>query len=128
LTHIFAVSLHEVWEAYTNPEDISKWWGPKNAKLLNCYNDVRVDGIWRFTFQGAGGQDYVVSGKYQEVEPEKRLVYTDGFGEADSERPEAMVTITFEELENGQTKLTKTAVASQSTHQLQAAWLKSVEG
>lgn len=128
ITHTFDAPLQEVWNTYTNPKDISKWWGPKNATLVSCYNDVRVQGIWRFAFQGTEGQDYVVSGKYQEVEPQKRLVYTDGFGEADSERPEAMVTITFEALENDKTRLTKTSVAPRTTHQLQAAWLKSAEG
>lgn len=128
ITHTFDAPLQEVWNAYTNPKDISKWWGPRNTTLVSCYNDVRVHGIWRFAFQGTEGQDYVVSGKYQEVEQEKRLVYTDGFGEADSERPEAMVTVTFEALDTGKTRITKTSVAPRTTHQLQAAWLKSAEG
>jgi uncharacterized protein YndB with AHSA1/START domain/DNA-binding transcriptional ArsR family regulator len=128
MTHIFNASPQQVWDAYTDPEHISKWWGPPQTTVLGCYNDVRVGGLWRFAFRGAEGQDYVVSGSYQEVKVPERLVYTDGFGEPDSARPEALVTIAFEELPNGQTKLTKTSVAPPTTHQLQAAWLKAAQG
>jgi uncharacterized protein YndB with AHSA1/START domain len=128
MTHIFAATPDHVWDVYTNPKHISEWWGPEGLKVLGCYNDVRIGGIWRFVFRGIEDQDYVVSGQYQEVDAPHRLVYTDGFGEADSVRPEAQVTITFEPLSDGRTKLTKTSVATRATHQLQAAWLKAAEG
>ena len=125
MTHIFNKSPKEVWEAYTNPRHVSEWWGPQGSEVLSCYNDVRVGGTWRFVFQGAENQDYIASGRYRSVVPFERLVYTDGFGEADDARPEAVVTVVFEALPDGKTKLTKTSVASKTTHQLQAAWLKA---
>lgn len=124
LTHIFNASIEKVWQVYTDPEHISKWWGPKGSTVVQCYNDLRVDGVWRFAFRGVENHDYVVSGQYQHVELYKKLVYTDGFGEAGHTRPEALVTITFEVLPDGKTKLTKESVAPQSVHQLQASWLK----
>jgi uncharacterized protein YndB with AHSA1/START domain/DNA-binding transcriptional ArsR family regulator len=127
VSHIFDAPIEKVWEVYINPQDISQWWGAEVTEVLSCYNDVRVGGVWRFTFKGSDGLTYLMSGQYQEVEKPRLLKYTDGFGEADSERPEAVVTIVFEELPEGKTKLTKTSVASRTTHQLQAAWLKSAE-
>lgn len=128
MTHVFDAPVEQVWDTYTNPKHVSEWWGPKGTTVLGCYNDIRVGGTWRFTFRGAEAQDYIVSGIYQEVEKYKRLVYTDGFGEADSERPEALVTVMFTPLPDNRTKLTKTSVASKAVHQLQAAWLKAAEG
>lgn len=128
MTHIFDAPISTVWDAYVNPQHVSKWWGPKGTTVLGCYNDVRVGGMWRFTFRGAEQQEYVVSGIYREVELYKKLVYTDGFGEAKHQRPEALVTVIFENIGDGQTKLTKTSVAPQSVHQLHAAWLKVAEG
>lgn len=128
MTHILDAPRDQVWEVYTSPKHISEWWGPEGATVVACYNDVRVGGMWRFVFRGAEDQEYVVSGQYREVKMPERLVYTDGFGEADNARPEALVTIAFEELPDGRTKLTKTSVAPRTTHQLQAAWLKAAEG
>lgn len=128
MTHIFDAPVEEVWEAYTDPRHVSEWWGPKNATILGCYNDVRVGGIWRFAFRGAAEQDYVVSGTYRNVDRLRELVYSDGFGEADSDRPEALVTVRFTQLPDGKTELTKTSVAPRAVHQLQAAWLKAAEG
>jgi len=128
IVHTFANPRRRVWDAYTDPREIPHWWGSGQLKLLECSNDVRVGGVWRFAFRGVGGQDYVMSGRYLEVHQPSRLIYTDGFGEANSSRPEAVVTIDFEELAPDQTKLTKTSVALPATHQLQAAWLKSAQG
>lgn len=128
MTHVFDAPLEKVWDAYTDPRHVSEWWGPKNTNVLGCYNDVRVGGMWRFAFRGAAEQDYIVSGTYKKVDNLKKLVYSDGFGEADSDRPEALVTVKFTQLSGGKTELTKTSVAPRTVHQLQAAWLKAAEG
>ena len=127
VSHIFDVPCDEVWEAYVNAKQLSKWWERDNIKLTTCYIDARPEGIWRFAFRGADNKEYVVSGQYKEVKPLERLVYTDGFGEAGSARPEALVTVTFETLPDGKTKLTKSSAASRATHQLQAAWLQAAQ-
>lgn len=127
VSHIFNASRQRVWDAYVEPEEIMHWWGGSTRRPKSCYNDVRVGGIWRFAIPVADGKEYIMSGMYREVELTKRLVYTDGFGEADNLRPQALVTITFEDLPDGRTKLTKTSIATPEIHQLQAAWLRAVE-
>jgi uncharacterized protein YndB with AHSA1/START domain/DNA-binding transcriptional ArsR family regulator len=124
VSHVFEASPRRVWEAYTAPEHVEKWWGSGAQDLTSCYNDVQVGGIWRFTFADTNQQEYIVSGQYREVKPYEKLVYTDGFGEPSATRPQAIVTITLEQIGNGKTKLTKTSTASKAVHQLQASWLK----
>ncbi|HET6747115.1 MAG TPA: metalloregulator ArsR/SmtB family transcription factor [Candidatus Saccharimonadales bacterium] len=124
MSHVFNATPRQVWDAYTEPRHIERWWGASTIRLANCYNDVRVGGMWRFAIENPHGQEIVVSGQYKEVTPYQRLTYTDGFGEPSSTRPQALVTITLEQLTGGKTKLTKTSTASKAVHQLQASWLR----
>jgi len=128
VSHVFDAPRERLWEAYVNTDEIMHWWGGSTRRLRSSYNDVRVGGMWRFTIAGSEGKDYVMSGMYREVEPGHRLVYTDGMGEADDTRPQALVTVLFEDMPDGKTKLTKTSVATRAVHQLQAAWMKAIEG
>lgn len=128
ISHIFDIPREEVWKAYTDPKQIAQWWAPKGTVLLACENDVRIGGRWRFVLEGSDNQHYVFSGIFKEVDEPTHLLYTDGFGEANEPRPEALVTVEFEDLPGGKTKLTKTSVASPAVHQLQAAMIKSIEG
>lgn len=127
VSHIFDAARERVWQAYVHPDELMHWWGGSTRRLRSSYNDVRVGGMWRFTVGGSDNKEYLMSGMYREVEPGHRLVYTDGLGEADKARPEALVTVTFEDLPDGKTKLTKESVAPRAVHQLQAAWMKAIE-
>lgn len=128
MTHTFDAPIERVWAAYTDPTQIAKWWGPKGARLIACESNARPGGVWRFVLRSGDGKDYVFGGIFQKVDKPHQLVYTDGAGEPEGPRPEAMVTVTFEELPGGKTIMTKRTVASSAVHQLQAAWLKSAAG
>ncbi len=129
LTHVFNAPRKKVWDAYTNPAHIAKWWAPVDATVIKCEADVRVGGIWRFTFRSfSNNQIYISSGVFKEISVPQRLVYTDGFGEAIGPRPESIVSVTFEDLPNNRTILTKRLAAAPVTHHLQAALLESLGG
>lgn len=91
---------HLVFEAWTNPELFQKWWVPKSfpITLKSCEMDARTGGTYRLEFS-AGGQTAEFFGKYLEVTPPSRLVWTNDEG-----GPEAanITTVTFEEV-NGAT-------------------------
>jgi uncharacterized protein YndB with AHSA1/START domain len=89
-----------VFEAWTKPELFKKWWVPKSAPitLVSCEMDVRTDGKYRLTFS-AGGQSADFFGKYLEVTPYSRLVWTNEEGGDDAA---SVTTVTFEEV-NGAT-------------------------
>jgi|SRR5580698_3562598 uncharacterized protein YndB with AHSA1/START domain len=85
-----------VFEAWTNSEIFRKWWVPKSAPitLVSCEMNVRTGGTYRLVFS-ASGQSAEFFGRYLEVTPYSRLVWTNEEGGADAA---TITTVTFEEL------------------------------
>jgi len=85
-----------VFEAFTKPELFKKWWVPKSfgMNLLSCELDVRVGGGYRLVFANpTGGEPMAFFGKYLEVKPPSRLVWSNDEGGETG----AVTTATFEE-------------------------------
>jgi uncharacterized protein YndB with AHSA1/START domain len=91
-----------VFEAWTTPELIMRWWTPKSFGItfLSCEMDVRTGGAYRFVFSHASSeQPMAFFGRYIDVIPASRLVWTN---EEDADGP--LTTVTFEE-EDGKTRV-----------------------
>jgi len=84
-----------VFEAWTKPELFKRWWIPKSfgVSLLSCEMDVRVGGGYRLVFGPDASKPMAFFGKYLEVTPHSRLVWTNDEGDDDG----AVTTVTFEE-------------------------------
>ena len=93
-----------VFKAYTDPELIPRWWGPRRYTTTVDKMDVRPGGVWRFVHRAADGGEYAFNGVYREIVPPKRLVYTFNYEGAPGH--EAVETVTFEEAEGGKTRMT----------------------
>ena len=95
-----------VFEAWTRPELLKRWWAPKSfgVSLFECESDLRVGGTYRYAFGRDPKNPEVFSGRYAEVNPPSRLVFTQLY-ERMSEAGEVVVTATFEESQ-GRTRLT----------------------
>jgi uncharacterized protein YndB with AHSA1/START domain len=94
VTRTFDGPARTVFEAWTKPELLKRWWAPKSAgvSLLSCEADVRVGGRYRFEFGHEASKSVAFFGRYIEVTPYSRLVWTnDESGEG------AVTTVTFEE-------------------------------
>jgi uncharacterized protein YndB with AHSA1/START domain len=85
---------HLVFQAWTEAELLERWWSPKSfpITLLSCETDPRVGGTYRLVF-GYEGSTFDFFGRYLEVTPPSRLVWTND--EADG--GEQITTVTFEE-------------------------------
>ena len=83
-----------VFEAWTKPELLKRWWAPKSTgvSLLSCEADVRVGGRYRFEFGHEASKPMAFFGRYIEVTPHSRLVWTNE--ESDDG---TVTTVTFEE-------------------------------
>jgi uncharacterized protein YndB with AHSA1/START domain len=96
VTRTFNAPSRIVFEAWTRPELFKRWWVPKSAgmSLLSCEMDVRVGGMYRLVFRhDAFPEPMAFFGRYLEVTPHSRLVWTnDEGGEVG-----AVTTVTFEE-------------------------------
>jgi uncharacterized protein YndB with AHSA1/START domain len=68
-----------VFDAWTRPELLRRWYGAKGWTLVECEVDLRVDGAWRFVTERSDGARMVQRGVYREVDPPRRLVYTELF-------------------------------------------------
>ena len=119
ITREFNAPRELVWKAWTEPEQLKKWWGPKGFTSPFSRIDLRVGGKYLHCMRAPDGKDYWSTGVYQEVVPPKRLVATDSFADENgnvvsatyygfgSEFPREMqVIVTLEEEEEGKTTLT----------------------
>ena len=91
-----------VFEAFTRPELFKRWWVPKSfgLSLLSCELDVRVGGTYRLVFSHGGSEPMAFFGRYIDVTPHSRLVWTNEEGGDGG----AVTTVTFED-QGGKTLL-----------------------
>lgn len=69
----FGAVPQAVFDAWTQPEQVSRWWDPTGAPLVRCDIDLRVGGT--FTFLGEGHPQMPFSGTWREISPPRRLVF-----------------------------------------------------
>src|SRR3954462_5518080 len=96
VTRTFNGPARIVFEAWSNPELLKRWWAPKSfgISFISCEADVRTGGTYRFVFgHPASGEPMAFFGKYIEVTPPSRLVWTNDEGGEGG----AVTTVTFEE-------------------------------
>ncbi|MFD2057306.1 SRPBCC family protein [Mesorhizobium calcicola] len=101
VTRTFNGPARIVYEAWTRPELFMQWWAPKSTgvPLLSCEMDVRVGGGYRVAFGRDDSSAMAFFGKYIEVIPNSRLVWTN-----EESEDAAVTTVTFEE-KDGKTLL-----------------------
>jgi uncharacterized protein YndB with AHSA1/START domain len=94
VTRTFDGPARIVFEAWTKPELLKRWWAPKSTglSLLSCETDVRVGGSYRFVFGPDASKPMAFFGRYIEVTPHSRLVWTN-----DESDQGSVTTVTFEE-------------------------------
>jgi len=102
VTRTFDAPARIVFDAWTKPELFKRWWAPKSIgmTILSCEMDVRTGGTYRLTFGQDAASSWAFFGKYIEVIPNQRIVWTNE--ESDDG---AVTTVTFEE-KGGRTLLT----------------------
>jgi uncharacterized protein YndB with AHSA1/START domain len=103
VTRTFNAPARLVFEAWTRPELLKRWWAPKSFGItfVSCEVDARTGGAYRFVFSHpAAEQPMAFFGRYLEVTPPSRLVWTNEEG-ADGGQ---VTTVTFEE-RDGETRV-----------------------
>ena len=108
LTRTLDAPRELVFEAWTDPIHIARWFGPNGFTTTVHEMDVRPGGVWRFVMHGPDGTDFDNRVSYIEVTKPERLVYNHDSGE-DDDPGRFHVTVTFDQIGN-QTRLTMTVV------------------
>ena len=90
LTRTLNAPVELVWEVWSKPEHIAKWWGPTGFTNTISVMDMTVGGEWNLVMHGPDGTDYKNKSIFKEVVLHKKLVY-------EHFAPNFIATITFEE-------------------------------
>jgi uncharacterized protein YndB with AHSA1/START domain len=98
-TRVFNAPRELVFKAWTEPEHLRRWWGPKGFTTTFHAFDLRPGGAWRFVMHGPDGTDYKNESVFVEIVKPERIVFDHLSG------PRFRVTATFEDL-GGKTKIT----------------------
>jgi uncharacterized protein YndB with AHSA1/START domain len=118
IERVFDAPRELVFQAFTQPEHLMRWWGPHDWTLSYCALDLRPGGVWHYCMAGPEGEQSWRRAVFREIVPPERLVYTDTFSDADGNvvpptryglspdwPAETLATITFVE-RDGRTTVT----------------------
>lgn len=94
LRRTYPVPRERVFRAWTEPEQLKKWFGPKNVTCTEAELDLRVGGRYRFTLEEPEGK-HIAVGEYVEISAPERLVFTWKWEHSPAESPETLVTVEF---------------------------------
>lgn len=103
IERIYDAPVSAVWAAWTEPDQVAQWWGPRGFTITSHAKDLRPGGIWHYTMHGPDGTDYVNKTLYHEVVIGSKLVYDHGGN--DERAPLFRVTALFTEQPDGKTHL-----------------------
>jgi uncharacterized protein YndB with AHSA1/START domain len=119
VTRIFDAPRELVWKAWTDPKYVMQWWGPKGFTAPVCEIDFRVGGKFLYCMRTPDGQEGWNAGEYHEIVLHEKIVSSMYFSDAEGNKVEpaeygieheaiddAYDVTLFEDLGNGQTKLT----------------------
>ncbi len=94
IQRVFPAPRRLVWDAWTRPEHLARWWGPKGFNLPTCEMDFRVGGNYHWVMRDSAGNEYPMRGKFLEIVPQERLVFSADIAMPDPEH-EVMTYVTF---------------------------------
>lgn len=126
IVRVYDAPVNLVWDAWTDPEQVAQWWGPRGFTITTHGKDLRPGGYWSYTMHGPDGTNYENKTIYHEVEKHARLVYDHGGN--DDRPPLFRVTVTFEE-KKGRTTMDMTfALASAEAARETKKFIKQAGG
>ncbi len=118
ITHFFNAPREKVWEAWTDPAMVKRWWGPVGFAIPVCEMDAQPGGKFRIVMRSPYGVEYPLKGVYRKVVEPEQITYNEYWDEhpaewqqilkdngAGNEAEGALNTINFEDYD-GKTKVT----------------------
>jgi uncharacterized protein YndB with AHSA1/START domain len=125
IRRVFDAPRELVFDAFTRPEHITHWWGPRGFTTTTHSMDFRVGGVWRFVMHGPDGTDYPNDVRYTAIARPERLEYD--HGSDDGGDPNFSVVVTFED-RGGKTELTMRLITASAEEVRMMAEFGAPEG
>jgi uncharacterized protein YndB with AHSA1/START domain len=99
ITREFAAPRHLVYQAWTTPELVKRWWSGHQGEMTVAEIDLRVGGRWRYVMVAPGGFEVAFHGEYREIVPDERIVNTQVYETPEAPEDEGVLNIvTFTEV------------------------------
>lgn len=106
VSRVFDAPRELVWQAWTDPKQVARWWGPNGFTMTIETMDVRPGGVWRHVMHGPDGTNYPSEGVFREIVSPERIVYSHSGRRENGPGSNFISTWTFENAEVGKTKVT----------------------
>lgn len=126
IERVYDAPVRAVWDAWTDPAQVGRWWGPRGFSITTHSKDLRPGGTWRYTMHGPDCTDYPNVTTYHVVEPCRRLEYD--HGASDDRLPLFRVTASFTEADGKTTLTLSFALASPQTAAETAKFIRQAGG
>ena len=117
INRVFNLPVNKVWQAWTEPEYFKKWWGPEGFTCPSSKMEARKGGKYLNCMRSPDGKEFWSTGVVEEFIPQKKLVITDSFSDAEGHIVPAsefglagdwpkqlLITVSFEEVGENKTK------------------------
>ena len=129
LETVLRAPRERVFAACVEPDELAQWWGPAGFTAPCVDLDVRDGGRYRITMQPPEGQAFHLRGRYSEVDPPRRLVYTFEWEQPDPDDRRTVVTLSFhDELEGTKLVVDQRPFATEARYTLhEAGWAETLE-
>jgi uncharacterized protein YndB with AHSA1/START domain len=106
ITRMLDAPRELVFEVWTNPDHLAKWWGPTGFTATSCTVNLAEGGGWRTCISDGKGTEYWARGTYREIVAPERLVFSFAWEEpAGVPNRDMLVTVTFAD-RDGKTEMT----------------------
>jgi uncharacterized protein YndB with AHSA1/START domain len=98
MKRVFPAAPSVVFEAFSDPDKLAKWWGPEGFTAPSVKFDPRVGADYRIEMQPSEGDPFYLTGEFREVDPPLRLAYTFVYEKPDPDDVDTLVELSFRDL------------------------------
>jgi uncharacterized protein YndB with AHSA1/START domain len=129
MKRVLPAPRERVFRAFTEPDELAKWWGPKGFTAPSIELDLRPAGSYRIAMQPPDGDRFYLCGEFREIDPPAQLAYTFRWEDPDPDDQETLVTLSFGDLgQSSELVLTQRAFATEGRRALhEQGWTDSLD-